>query len=427
MADKIVKIYGDARFLPRHDTLENWQTKNPILLEAEPSYVIDGEDGKKIKFGDGVTPWNDLPYLSSSINNGGDITVDQTYKPESENAQSGKAVAEAISEALMGYDYNFSEIKGLNVIRVEKGEDGTHTSILKYISALNADERILIFDNEIVIVVSDSIEYLKSIGFEADSTYQIKISNGELEHIGKLTKGAPTIVDQTYTPTSPNAQSGIAVAEALSGYVMAEVGKGLSTNDFTDDDKKQVDNSIKIAGISNGELSFEMNAGVYNIKAFTKITFRTYASSSDGMMTTESTKLGSTSTDTFLFVSSISTMPSHQIKEFRLSGGNRETVYRITRATNATTGEYTDTLTDETPKVDQTYANNTFAPAIKNTVSSSVLAVHDVSPIEHSLDIKLLSDTVTDFSTVSVSRYGENLWDFYNLTGITDGYTVTKN
>lgn len=97
MADKIVKIYGDARFLPRHDTLENWQRKNPILLEAEPSYIIDGEDGKKIKFGDGVTPWNDLPYLSSNINNGGDITVDQTYNPDSENAQSGKAVAEAVA------------------------------------------------------------------------------------------------------------------------------------------------------------------------------------------------------------------------------------------------------------------------------------------------------------------------------------------
>ena len=99
MADKIVKIYGDARFLPRHDTLENWQRKNPILLEAEPSYVIDGEDGKKIKFGDGVTPWNDLPYLSSNINNGGDITVDQTYSPTSKNAQSGKAVAEAVAKS----------------------------------------------------------------------------------------------------------------------------------------------------------------------------------------------------------------------------------------------------------------------------------------------------------------------------------------
>lgn len=91
MADKVVKIYGDARFLPRHDTLENWQTKNPILLEAEPSYVIDDEDGKKIKFGDGVTPWNDLPYFPSSVE------VDQTYSPTSENAQSGKAVAEAVA------------------------------------------------------------------------------------------------------------------------------------------------------------------------------------------------------------------------------------------------------------------------------------------------------------------------------------------
>lgn len=172
MADKIVKIHGDARFLPRHDTLENWQTKNPILLEAEPSYVIDGEDGKKIKFGDGVTPWNDLPYLSSSINNGGDITVDQTY-----------------------------------------------------------------------------------------------------------------------TPTSPNAQSGLATAEAV----------GVA-NDYTD-------------------------------KAIKSL---------------------------------------------------------------------------------KTYANNTFAPTIKNTVSGGVLAVHDVSPVEHALNIKLSSDTLTDFSNVGVSRYGKNLYNLYD-------------
>ena len=161
MADKIVKIYGDARFLPRHDTLENWQTKNPILLEAEPSYVIDDEDGKKIKFGDGVTPWNDLPYFPSSVE-----------------------------------------------------------------------------------------------------------------------------VDQTYTPTSPNAQSGIATAEAV--------------------------------GVAND-------------------------------------------------------------------------------------------YTDKAIKSSKTYANNTFAPAIKNTVSGGVLAVHDVSPAEHALNIKLSSDTLTDFSNVGVSRYGKNL------------------
>ncbi|MBR4972857.1 MAG: succinylglutamate desuccinylase/aspartoacylase family protein [Clostridia bacterium] len=96
MADDIRKVYGDARFVLRKDTLENWQTENPVLLEGEPSYVTDGEDNKKIKLGDGITPWNDLAYFSS----GTDVEVDQNYNPESENAQSGKAVAEAIRSSV---------------------------------------------------------------------------------------------------------------------------------------------------------------------------------------------------------------------------------------------------------------------------------------------------------------------------------------
>lgn len=190
--------------LLRRDAAASWTAVNPVLRAGEEGYETD--TGKR-KVGDGTTEWNNLKYDSG--------IVDQIYAPDSENAQSGKAVSEAISEALMDYDHNFSEIKGLNVIRVQRGENGTHTSILKYISALSADRRILIFDNEIIIEVSDSIEYLNSIGFEVDSTYQIKISNGELEYIGKLKKGAPTIVDQTYNPNSENAQSGKAVAEAV--------------------------------------------------------------------------------------------------------------------------------------------------------------------------------------------------------------------
>jgi hypothetical protein len=98
MADDIRKIYGDARFVLRKDTLENWQTKNPVLLEGEPSYVTDGEADKKVKFGDGVTPWNDLDYFSAAA----DVEVDQTYNPESKNAQSGIAVAEGIGKEIQG-------------------------------------------------------------------------------------------------------------------------------------------------------------------------------------------------------------------------------------------------------------------------------------------------------------------------------------
>ena len=43
---------------------------------------------------------------------GGNINVDQTYNPESENAQSGKAVAEAITNAIGGVNAALNLIIG---------------------------------------------------------------------------------------------------------------------------------------------------------------------------------------------------------------------------------------------------------------------------------------------------------------------------
>lgn len=46
----------------RRDTQENWSTINPVLQLAEPGLETDT---RKMKYGDGVTPWNDLPYASN--------------------------------------------------------------------------------------------------------------------------------------------------------------------------------------------------------------------------------------------------------------------------------------------------------------------------------------------------------------------------
>lgn len=108
MSEKdIVQILAAARFKPRSDTLENWEKENPVLLSGEPSVVIDGTESEKIKLGDGVTPWNELDWWKGPKGEKGDTgaqgepgkdaVIDQAYNPESENAQSGKAVAEAIS------------------------------------------------------------------------------------------------------------------------------------------------------------------------------------------------------------------------------------------------------------------------------------------------------------------------------------------
>lgn len=69
--------------LLRKDTAENWTNKNPVLRQGEEGYETD--TGRR-KVGDGTTAWNELFY-----------TVDQSYAPESLNAQSGRAVAEAVA------------------------------------------------------------------------------------------------------------------------------------------------------------------------------------------------------------------------------------------------------------------------------------------------------------------------------------------
>jgi len=49
------------RIQVRTDTPSEWASANPVLKEGEPGH----EKGTgKIKYGDGVTPWNALPYAS---------------------------------------------------------------------------------------------------------------------------------------------------------------------------------------------------------------------------------------------------------------------------------------------------------------------------------------------------------------------------
>lgn len=121
MADK---IYLNSRFGYREDTLANWQEADPILERGEIAFVRDGSDGEFVKIGDGSTPWALLPYAplpkgekgaqgetgpkgeqgiqgekgekGDPGTDGKDAVIDQIFNPESENAQSGVAVAEAI-------------------------------------------------------------------------------------------------------------------------------------------------------------------------------------------------------------------------------------------------------------------------------------------------------------------------------------------
>ena len=70
--ENITRIAADIRLKPRSDYAANWRAINPVLLAGEPGVVIDGNETKKIKFGDGVTPWNDLGWWKGPKGEKGD-------------------------------------------------------------------------------------------------------------------------------------------------------------------------------------------------------------------------------------------------------------------------------------------------------------------------------------------------------------------
>ena len=55
MAKTIIK----AQMKQRIDTINNWKTKNPVLISGELGMI---SDDPRYKVGDGVTPWNTLPF-----------------------------------------------------------------------------------------------------------------------------------------------------------------------------------------------------------------------------------------------------------------------------------------------------------------------------------------------------------------------------
>ena len=53
--------------------------------------------------------------------------------------------------------------------------------------------------------------------------------------------------------------------------------------------------------------------------------------------------------------------------------------------------------------------NNTFAPVIKNTLFGEAIVTKDVSPLEHTVEVKVSSDTIEDLTTININTAGKNL------------------
>lgn len=149
------KIYANARFGFREDTLKNWTEINPILEKGEPAVVRDGANGEWLKIGDGVTAFNNLPWKTGPKGEKGeqgtqgikgdkgeqgiqgvagkDAVTDQTYDPNSPNAQSGVAVAEAIGKASEAWEkITDTTLTEQAVVNIAKDGEGNLLALKKF-------------------------------------------------------------------------------------------------------------------------------------------------------------------------------------------------------------------------------------------------------------------------------------------------------
>lgn len=80
MADKTINV----RHVQKHDTENNWTSKNPVLLAGEMAFTTDGTNAGKYKLGDGTSKWSALSYAKAKLEKS-DVTGALGYTPPTTN------------------------------------------------------------------------------------------------------------------------------------------------------------------------------------------------------------------------------------------------------------------------------------------------------------------------------------------------------
>ena len=70
---EVAKI-KNAKIVLRNDAIANWEESSLVLVKGEPAIGFDEEGAAKLKIGDGVSTWSQLPYVVSEAE-GGDIVI----------------------------------------------------------------------------------------------------------------------------------------------------------------------------------------------------------------------------------------------------------------------------------------------------------------------------------------------------------------
>ncbi len=193
----------------RRDIKENWETENPVLALGEQGYETDT---KKLKFGNGVNSWNELPYFRGAFEEADeekldDIPTPNTIVVDDDIKELFKNVTYNAANGVLSFTRNNGTIVTVDLPLELIVSSGHYDSTTKSIILVLAN------NEELSIPVSDLVnEY-----YADNTTLELKTVNGKLTF---------------------NVKDGV--------FVESQTGKGLSTNDYTTTEKN------KLAGIASG-------------------------------------------------------------------------------------------------------------------------------------------------------------------------------
>ena len=131
---------------PRSGTKAQWETANTILAEREIGYELpDGGVGTgvvKMKMGDGVTAWNDLPYAIPIYLSPDDIVQDATTD------SSVKVPSASVTKNLQDQVTALNNSLKLKTISVNNVNYANGTSYYKYDGIGNKKVKVEAFINQ---------------------------------------------------------------------------------------------------------------------------------------------------------------------------------------------------------------------------------------------------------------------------------------
>lgn len=216
-----------------------WTTKNPVLKEGEPGWE---EDTNKLKIGDGLNSWNDLPYLTGGGGGGGAVKL-QDLTDVDPVTPTNKHVLVGNGSVFKSRQLTTSDISGFGTYASQASQDAQDVLIANNTANISANASNIAV-NTAKVSASGSIATHSDVHLEGIINGQVLKWVAGNNRFEPSSDTAATQLDQLEDVVSAdNIDKYVLVANGVSGYTGRALTKA-DISDLTDDSLSATDQAI---------------------------------------------------------------------------------------------------------------------------------------------------------------------------------------